>query len=65
MAKIKKTYEFKNAELILEENRIYEFSKDEESTEHHSLKNILDEIASDGRIDLTITVTNTAKGLEG
>lgn len=58
MAKLKKNYEFKNADVSLEEGLIYEFDKDNESYETYSLESVLREMASLGRIDFSInTVT--------
>ncbi|RKJ71128.1 hypothetical protein D7X33_22620 [Butyricicoccus sp. 1XD8-22] len=64
MAKLGKKYEFKNAEVNLEEGLIYEYDKNNESYEVHSLNVVLKELESCGRTDFSINTATTPTPLE-
>lgn len=59
MAKLKKDFTFKNAEVNLEEGLIYEYDKNDEVVETYSLDAVLKELAVQDRLDLTINATTT------
>ena len=64
MAKIKKNYEFKNAEVNLEEGLIYEFGKSDDELQTHSLNEVLKELGLCGRSDFSINTTTTPTPIE-
>lgn len=64
MAKLKKNYEFKNAEVNLEEGLIYEYGKSDDDLQTHSLNEVLKELASCGRTDFSINTTTTPTPIE-
>lgn len=64
MAKIRKNYEFKNAEVNLEEGLIYEYGKTDDNLQTHSLNEVLKELASCGRTDFSINTTTAPTPIE-
>ena len=64
MAKINKKFDFKNAEVNLDERVIYEFGKNDEGVETHSLDSVLQELANIGRGDISIVTSTTLAPLE-
>lgn len=64
MAKVKKNYEFKNAEVNLEEGLIYEYGKTDDDLQTHSLNEVLKELASCGRSDFSINTTTIPTPIE-
>lgn len=64
MAKLKKNFDFKNAEVNEEEGLIYEFGKGDDDLQVHSLENIIKELSSIGRGDISITTTTTLDPIE-
>ena len=64
MAKLKKDFTFKNAEVDFENGLIHEFDKNNEAVDTYSINDIFEEISSKGRIDFTINATGTLASVE-
>jgi len=64
MAKLKKDFAFKNAEVDFENGLIHEYGKNDETVETFSINDIFEELSTKGRLDFTINASSTLAPVE-
>lgn len=64
MAKLKKDFTFKNAEVDFENGLIHEYGKTDDLVETFSINDIFEELSTKGRLDFTINASSTLAPVE-